>query len=285
MLRPARAGDEAAIETFLADHAETSLFLRGNLHNLGLFDRESPHGTGYWLAEAGGITAVFGLSNAGFALSQAPDAAPALWAAFADAVAGRRLAGLAGESAQVAQAKRALGVEAAGFSLDSPEPLYRLDLADLVIPGVPGTLRRPAEADRPLLEDWHRAYVTELRMSTPDQVSAEARNRAARAIAEPNTRLLTVDGTPVAMTALNARLPDMVQIGGVYTPPSLRGRGYARRIVALHLAELRAEGVQTAILFASGAAACRAYEAIGFQHIGSYALAILKQPVTIGGTP
>jgi predicted GNAT family acetyltransferase len=43
----------------------------------------------------------------------------------------------------------------------------------------------------------------------------------------------------------------------------------------------REGGARTAILFASGPAACRAYEAIGFRHIGSYALAILKEPQVV----
>lgn len=282
MLREARAGDEAAMEAFLARHAETSMFLRGNLHNLGLFDREHPHGTKYWLVDDGAITAVFGLSNRGFAMSQAPDAPPALYDAFAVAVHGRELAGIAGEARQAGEMKRALGVVDADYALDAPEPLYRLGLDALAVPGLPGEIRAPTEADRALLELWNAAYVTELRMTSPERVVAEARERAERAIAGDQTRLLIIGGAPVAMTAINARLPDMVQIGGVYTPPELRGLGHARRVVALHLDELRREGVGTAILFASGAAACRAYEAIGFERIGSYALSILKEPVVIG---
>jgi predicted GNAT family acetyltransferase len=281
MLREARAGDEAAMETFLAAHAETSMFLRGNLHELGLFDRDHPHGTEYWLVGGGAITAVFGLTNRGFAMSQAPDASPALWDAFAEAVQGRELGGITGEAGQADEMKRALGVMDADYALDLPEPLYRLALKALVLPDRPGEIRAPGEGDRALLELWNAAYVTELRMTTPERVAAEARERAQRAIAGDRTRLLIVDGAPVAMTALNARLPDMVQIGGVYTPPELRGLGYARRVVALHLDELRREGVSTAILFASGAAACRAYEAIGFERIGTYALSILKEPVVI----
>jgi RimJ/RimL family protein N-acetyltransferase len=286
MLRPARPGDEAAIDAFLADYAETSMFLRGNLHTLGLFDRESPHGTEFWLAgDANGIAAVFGLSNAGFAMSQAPDAPPALWSAFAAAVEGRALAGITGEVHQVAQAKRALGVDAADYALDLPEPLYRLDLTALAVPDRPGTIRPPTEADGALLFDWTRAYSAELHMSSPERLDEEARGRAQHALASGNVRLLEIDATPVAMTATNARLPGMVQIGGVYTPPDLRGRGYARRAVALHMAELRRTGVATAILFASGPAACRAYESIGFARVGTYSLAILKDPVTIGAAP
>ncbi|MCP5038532.1 MAG: hypothetical protein GY945_13145 [Rhodobacteraceae bacterium] len=59
-------------------------------------------------------------------------------------------------------------------------------------------------------------------------------------------------------------------------------RGLARRAVAAHLLEARDKGVKTAILFASGAPACRAYEAIGFRQIGRYGLAILAEPQTIG---
>jgi predicted GNAT family acetyltransferase len=286
MLRPAAPGDEPAIEAFLADHAESSMFLRGNLRDFGLDDRSHPHATAYWLAqEDGRLAAVFGLSNAGFAMSQSPGAPPTLWRAFAEAVAGRMLAGITGEAAQVAQAKRAFGLHSAAFALDTPEPLYRLALADLIIPEGPGEIRALVETDRTLLESWFADYEQEALGTAPTRAAAVARERAGRAIASGHTRLLLIDGAPVAMTAFNARLPDMVQIGGVFTPPDLRGRGHARRAVALHLAEAREGGVNAAILFASGAAACRAYEAIGFARVGTFSLAILKTPVTIGACP
>jgi predicted GNAT family acetyltransferase len=60
-------------------------------------------------------------------------------------------------------------------------------------------------------------------------------------------------------------LPDVVQVGGVYTPPALRGKGHARLALALHLAEARGKGVGRAILYAFSEPAARAYRAIGFQ--------------------
>ncbi|GGD37690.1 GNAT family N-acetyltransferase [Sinisalibacter lacisalsi] len=285
MLRPAKAGDEAAIEAFLAGYPDTSMFLRANLREHGLFDHGAPHATTFWIAGQGGVSAVFGLSNAGFAMSQARGADAALWHTFAEAAAGRMLAGIVGEVTEVALMKRALGLHSAAFSLDDPEPLYRLDLARLTPPSGPGILRKPTQDDRALLEEWFRGYLDELRMAAPERIAMEARERAARAIAGGETRILEVDGTPRAMSAINARLPDMVQIGGVFTPPADRGQGLARRVVALHLAEERPNGVTTAILFASGLAASRAYEAIGFARVGTYALAILKTPVTIGAQP
>jgi len=284
MLRAAHPGDEPQIEAFLARHAETSMFLRSNLQRLGLSDNTSPHGTAFWLAGADDITAVFGISNAGYVLVQAPGAPPELFAAFAARIAGRTVQGFSGVSDQVEAAKHALGIAAAPFALDNPEPLYRLSLADLRLPAGPGEIRPPDEGDRDLIYRWTRAYSAELNMSSPDRLDEEAESRTERALTGGDVRLLHIDGTPVGMTAINARLPDMVQIGGVYTPPDLRGRGHARRAVALHMAEIRGEGGKTAILFASGPAACRAYEAIVFERVGEYSLAILTDPVSVGAS-
>lgn len=283
MLRKAQTGDEPAVEAFLARHAETSMFLRANLRAFGLDDREAPNATAYWLANGGQIAAVIGISNAGYVMIQAPGAPRALFDAFASEIAGRDVLGLTGVPDQVEEAKRALGIDGADFGLDDPEPLYRLGLDDLCVPPGPGDIRAPGSGDRDLVYTWTRAYSAELHMSTPDQLDEEARGRTDRAIASGDVRILEIDGVPVAMTAINARLPDMVQIGGVFTPPELRRRGHARRAVALHMAEAGAEGVRTAILFASGPAACRAYQAIGFERIGAFTLSILKDPIIAGG--
>ena len=94
-------------------------------------------------------------------------------------------------------------------------------------------------------------------------------------------RVLLHHGQPVGMTGFNVRLPGIVQIGGVYTPPDLRNRGYARTAVALHLAEVRTKGTTRAVLFAATPAAARAYRAIGFQPNGSFALVLFTAPATI----
>ncbi len=88
--------------------------------------------------------------------------------------------------------------------------------------------------------------------------------------------MLDVGGTIVATTAFNAQIPEMVQVGGVYTPPASRGRGYARCVVAGSLLDARADGTaDRAILFTPNPAAARAYEAIGFRRISDYALVML----------
>ncbi|HHL20364.1 MAG TPA: N-acetyltransferase, partial [Aliiroseovarius sp.] len=255
VIRAARAGDETAIQAFLSRHAETSMFLRANLHRFGLFDRDHPNATEYFVEDQNGITGVFGRSNSGFLLVQAPEATAHFWDQISALMQGRHVVGMSGAPAQVSALKRGLGLEGAAFAIDDAEPLYRLDLDQLQAPEG-AEIRAPVRADGPLLRDWTYDYDVNT-LGVPDSPGTRDRIKAevTRMIDAGTTRLLIENGQPVAKTAFNAVLPDMVQIGGVYTPPPLRNRGYGRRVVAAHLAEARAQGVRTAILFASGAAA------------------------------
>ena len=280
MLRPATTADLPAIEAFLADHAESSMFLRANLRSHGLGRSDSPFAMRLMLSHQGRVlSGVFGVSAGGYALCQAPEATPDDWSDFAHWLEGRKLVAISGEARQIAQAKPALGLTPVSLARDLTEPLYRLDLNDLRADALaPGHLRPPAEGDRALLHDWFRAYTIEMMGTPPDRAEAEAAGQADRALSGGQIRLLEQGGTPVAMTGFNAPLPDIVQVGGVYTPPDARNRRLARTAVALHLAEARERGIQVAVLFASGPPACRAYEALGFQRIGTYGVAILREP-------
>jgi len=68
----------------------------------------------------------------------------------------------------------------------------------------------------------------------------------------------------------------MVQVGGVYTLPKCRNRGYGRTVVAGSLLDAKAGGVKKAILFTgmNMEAAQRMYQALGFRPIGDYGLVI-----------
>jgi predicted GNAT family acetyltransferase len=89
--------------------------------------------------------------------------------------------------------------------------------------------------------------------------------------------LLEREGQIVSTCAYNARLPDAVQLGGVYTPPALRGHGYGRAVTAGALLLTREEGVSRAVLFThEQGPARRAYEAIGFQVIGDFGLVLFR---------
>ena len=86
------------------------------------------------------------------------------------------------------------------------------------------------------------------------------------------------DDAPVAMAAINASVRDQVQVGGVFVPRENRNCGLGRKVTTAVLQKARTEGANTAILFANNPPAARAYEAMGFQQIGWYRIALLQTP-------
>lgn len=52
---------------------------------------------------------------------------------------------------------------------------------------------------------------------------------------------------PVCLSAFNARLSDMVQIGPVWTPPKYRNRGFARLLLTYTLQHEKLKGTKQAI--------------------------------------
>ena len=184
---------------------------------------------------------------------------------------------------EVEEVRAALGLTGAA-ELDRTEPLYTLDLAELIVPGGQSLLRPLQGSDLPLLTRWRGTYLIET-MGAPEGEATEQRalQQSERFIDGGQGRLLEDQGTPVAMCGFNAVVADLVQIGSVFTPPALRSQGHARRAIALHLLEARGAGVRGAVLFAASTAAARTYEAIGFHRIGTYHLLILAAPARIGG--
>ncbi|MEI4473024.1 GNAT family N-acetyltransferase [Frigidibacter sp. MR17.24] len=282
-MRPARPGDAAPLAAFLARHPETSMFLRQALATHGVAGGADRFAARFWLAEgAQGPRGCVALTTSGLGMIQWPGLSAADLPGIAAALARERIAGMNGAAGQIALLRRALGLSQAAASLDRTEPLYRLALDALVLPEGPGRLRPPDEGDRALVERWRSAYAIEALGAAPGRATEiEERAQVAGLIAQDRLRLWQEEGEPVAMTSFNARLPDIVQVGGVWTPPGGRGRGRARRAVAAHLAEARGQGAGTAILFAASPAAARAYEAIGFRQVGSYHLLMLAAPARV----
>ncbi len=273
-------GDEERLDAFLAEHSDSSMFLRSNWRRAGLADRGGRlEGTYVARLEAGAIVAVAAHYGNGMIALQAPVGAGLLAAEVARAT-GRPIEGLVGPRAQVVEAREALGLAGRATAIDTREDLFALELDALVVSDAlrEGRVvcRRAELADRSICGDWRVAYSIEALGSDPGSaLEEEARTSIAQGIDRRELWLLCdAGGSPLAMSALNARLPDRAQIGGVYTPPELRGRGHGGDVVAGQLLELRGEGVRRGVLFTDheNQAAVRAYQRIGFARVGDYGL-------------
>lgn len=278
-IRTLARGDEGRLDTFLSTHRDSSMFLRSNARRGGLEYGGQPYqGVYCGVFENGRMRGVAAHYWNGMLLVQAPRRTGDLARACA-AASGRTITGLAGPAAQVPVARAALALEDAPAKVDGNDWLYGLDLAELAVPGALArgdvTCRPPRPEERETLCEWRMHYDIELfgASDTP-----EARRHSAefldRQIAESNAWVLLDRGQLVSLSAFNATLPDMVQLGGIYTPPALRGRGYAKAAVAGSLLAARERGAARAVLFTSTASAARSYEGVGFRRTGDYCLVL-----------
>lgn len=278
-------GDEAALEAFLLPRLDSSIFLLSNSRAAGLQDTGERYSGRYAAAWADDVVVgVVGHFWNGNLICQAPfDLLDELWRAAVDA-SGRPVQGVVGPAQQVEIIRSGLNRPQDRIQMDETEGLFSLKLGELIVPqslrtgAVQG--RRMAERDLDLLSDWRATYNVEaLGAVDSPALRAECRETMTRSLHEGTTWVLEANGRPVASTSFNARIAEAVQVGGVWTPPELRRRGYARAVVAASLLDARAEGVEKSILFTGQAhvAAQTAYRALGFQLIGDYRLLLFKE--------
>ena len=130
-------------------------------------------------------------------------------------------------------------------------------------PGAPGRARKTGAEDAALLYDWTSAFMREAvpqdRPPDRDQVAAMA--------ADGLSMLWVVDGAPVSMARIARQLKRTAAISAVYTPPALRGRGYAGSVTAAIAERVLAEGRSTACLYTDlrNPFSNRCYAKIGFR--------------------
>lgn len=283
----ASASMAAAIDGFLAKHADSSMFLRANLARSGLVNGDQPFQGAYAVARNGNgeIRGVAAQYWSGLIVLQVPSHDPELDAAklarAAMEAGGRPVRGFAGPRAQVLAARAALGMENRKMRLDSAEELYAVDLAKLQVPdplkrGVV-TCRQPLESELNLLIEWRVAYaIDQLGAEDTPALRRQAKEEILRYTQDNHNWVLLREDKPVSYAAFNAVTDDTVQIGGVWTPPLLRSNGFARYCVAGALQAAHEKGVRRAVLFTgrSNWPALRAYVSLGFKKVGDYSLVL-----------
>jgi predicted GNAT family acetyltransferase len=158
---------------------------------------------------------------------------PGAATAIASDLQGRVIPGAVGPS----DATRALAAAwseqyGATVTLSRHERAYRLRTVRPIRPA-PGSMVLAQPADRPLLRDWIEAFHVEAlgTGSAPVQDHEATADRWIRRIGR--TAYLWVDaGRPVSFAGAGGLTPHGIRVGPVYTPPELRGRGYASNLVA-----------------------------------------------------
>jgi uncharacterized protein len=133
--------------------------------------------------------------------------------------------------------------------------------------GVPGRMRLYAEADRELVVRWLDAFTAE---ALPEPPPESAEGWLDRRLKEHDRAVvLWEDGGPVCLAAAGGSTPNGIRIGPVYTPPELRGRGYASALVA-DLTRLQLEsGRRFCFLFTDLAnpTSNRIYQRVGYRPV------------------
>lgn len=279
VLRTLSPGEEAMLDAFLATTPETTIFLRSNLARAGLVDDGSPFTGTYAGAFDGdrlvGAAAIFW--NRNIVVGPGPHAEAV--ARHAVERSGKTVAGILGPYAEVVRVREALDLTATPARTESRELLYTLALGDLAPPAALRegrvAVRAPRDAEMPGLMDWRMQYSRETSAMDDTPVARQKQAVYLDAYQRDGHHFVVTDGAElVAYSAFNATVADIVQIGGVWTPPALRGRGYARCAVAGSLQHARIRGVNRAVLFTGedNLPAQRSYVAIGFRLIGEYGI-------------
>lgn len=290
-IRRLTADDREALEAFLVPRAHSSVFLLSNSRAAGFEDTGARIQGSYLGVFEGddlvGAAALFWNEN--LALQVDPAHVPAV----VEAMLGlgvRPVKGLLGPGEQVAAAIQALELAPEEIQVDEPEGLYALTLDDLRVPAAlaEGSLvgRKARREDLEALVPWQVEYQVEALNDVrgPD-LDSRARESLERRIEEGILWVVEEGGALVAKSGFNATLAELVQIGGVYTPPEGRGRGFGRAAVAASLRDVRAEGVGEAVLFTGdeNIPAIRAYASLGFRKVGTYRVLLMHRGRTTLG--
>jgi predicted GNAT family acetyltransferase len=151
------------------------------------------------------------------------------------------------------------------------------------LPGdVPGKPRAVGPDDRELLIEWLRAFQAEaLPADAPHLVLEDVVDRRV-ASSTAGFELWEDDLQPVSLCGYGGRTPHGIRIGPVYTPPELRGRGYASALVAQVTKQLLDGDREYCFLYTdlSNPTSNRIYMNVGYERVCDSAEFAFDRPPT-----
>jgi GNAT superfamily N-acetyltransferase len=144
-------------------------------------------------------------------------------------------------------------------------------LGELALPTVPGQPRIATEDDLPLLADWSERFMDETLHGVRERETGEA--QAQRSLTPGNVSIIwEVDGTAVAFAGARGPFSAMVRVAPVYTPPELRGHGYASAVTAAASQWALDQGAEHVLLYTDLAneTTNRIYPRIGYRAVEDF---------------
>jgi len=221
----------------------------------------------FWVVEDGG--AVVGAAlltpphNLVLARPSAPTALDVLVGAMDDELPG--VTGARPEAEEFA----ALWVAARGGSHETRTEMRIHALAEVRDDGsASGGARRAGPADRDVSVEWWTAFTVEaVRDGHTDHAAAAVDHRLTGI--DGGILLWEDRGDVVSLAGYGGPTPNGIRIGPVYTPPELRGRGYATSLVAVLSRQLLADGRRFCFLYTdlSNPTSNRIYARIGYEPV------------------
>ncbi len=135
-------------------------------------------------------------------------------------------------------------------------------------PSPPGLYRKAEAGDISILAEWITAFRAEAIPTDPPLDGVR--------IATQRLEIFSVwdDGGPVAMMGNNRNTAHLASVGFVYTPPGLRGRGYATALVAAGSQALLDSGRAGCVLFTdlNNPTSNDIYQKIGYEPLADFTM-------------
>jgi predicted GNAT family acetyltransferase len=186
-----------------------------------------------WLVREDGEVVAAALRTPPYNVILAKPRSSAALAALVEAVAAEEIPGVVGTEPEIHEFAE-LWSQHNGVPgrVNMRQGVYALDQVELV-PNVPGSARVASDDDRELALHWWIAFGEEvLHEGGPGRERAEA--SVDHKLSSPTGGLLLWEdgGEPVSLAGWGGPTPNGIRIGPVYTPPALRGRGYATAVTA-----------------------------------------------------
>jgi GNAT superfamily N-acetyltransferase len=143
--------------------------------------------------------------------------------------------------------------------------LYRLGALAWPDPAPAGAPRLAGTADLPLLTRWLAAFAEEVHDIGGEDLAADARDR----VGYGGVLLWEAGGDPVGLAATSRQVARMTRVGPVYTPPELRGRGYASAATAAVTQRALDAGAEDVLLYTdvTNPVANSIYQRLGYRPV------------------